>query len=148
MDWFLLVIWLIVGIGTLLIDILTSAFLFVWFTAGAIAAIICLTLGLSFSTQLIVFIVVSALFMGTGYPIIKKNIKKTVPKTKTMEEGYIGRELLAENDIEARGNLKLDGIYWTVENKGEYIKRGDKLKIIGIEGNKLIIQKIKKPSEE
>ncbi|WP_051931657.1 NfeD family protein [Clostridium sp. KNHs214] len=143
MDWFLLTVWLIVGIGTLLIDIATSAFLFVWFTAGAIAAIICLTLGLSFSIQIIVFSIVSVLFMATGYPIIKKNVKRTVPKTKTMEEGYIGREMISDQNIRDKGNLKVDGIYWTVENKGEDIEIGNKIKIIGIQGNKLIVEKIK-----
>ncbi|WP_102399725.1 NfeD family protein [Haloimpatiens massiliensis] len=144
MDWFPLIVWLIVGIGALLIDIVTSAFLFVWFTAGAIAAIICLTLGLSFSTQIIVFIIVSVLFMATGYPIVKKNMKRTVPKTKTMEEGYIGREIVSDQNIKEKGNLKVDGIYWTVENKGEEIELGDRIKIVGIQGNKLIIEKIKK----
>lgn len=143
MDWFLLTVWLIVGIGTLLIDIATSAFLFVWFTAGAIAAIICLILGLSFSIQIIVFSIVSVLFMATGYPIIKKNVKRTVPKTKTMEEGYIGREMISDQNIRDKGNLKVDGIYWTVENKGEDIEIGNKIKIIGIQGNKLIVEKIK-----
>ena len=31
----------------------------------------------------------------------------------------------------------MDGIYWTVKNEGDTIKKGEKFKIIGIEGNKI-----------
>lgn len=142
MNWFQLIIWFAVGIVALGIDILTSSLLFIWFTAGAIGAIICLTLGFSFSTQLIVFIALSILLIITGYPVVRKNIKQTVPKTKTMEQQYIGREIIAIKNIEERELIKIDGIYWTVENKGQIIRRGDKFKIIDIEGNKLLIEKL------
>ncbi|MBP1864418.1 membrane protein implicated in regulation of membrane protease activity [Clostridium tetanomorphum] len=91
---------------------------------------------------MITFIGVSAVFIAIGYPLAKEALNKTVIKTPTMEEGYIGRELLMEEDIEEKSMIKLDGIYWTVKNQGEPIVKGDKVKIIGIEGNKLIIKKI------
>ncbi|MFD3156061.1 NfeD family protein [Haloimpatiens sp. FM7330] len=143
MDSFYLIIWLIIAVGALIIDITTSSFLFVWFTVGGIAAIISLILGYPFPIQLIIFIVISIIFMAIGYPIIKKNMKKTVPKIKTMEESYIGKEFVSDRELSEKGTIKISGIYWTVKNEGEYVKKGDKIKIIGIEGNKLVIKKIK-----
>lgn len=58
-----------------------------------------------------------------------------------MEETYIGRVMKAEEDIIEKAKVKVDGIYWTVLNKGEEIKRGENFEIIGIEGIKLIIKK-------
>lgn len=137
-----LILWISIGIITLVMDLATSSFLFVWFTIGSVAALIAQVLGYSFNGQLITFIAVSALFMAVGYPIVKRTIKKTVRRVPTMEEGYIGHILIVDNDIIEKAIVKFEGIYWTVKSEGEEIKNGDKAKIIGIEGNKLIIKKI------
>lgn len=140
--WGSLVLWIIVAVVALVIDMITSSFLFIWFTIGGIVAIILSMFDVPFSTQLIVFIGVSASLMAVGYPIVKKSIKKTVPITPTMEEGYVGQEFIADEDIDIKANIKVQGIYWTVRNDGEFIKKGDKVEIIGIEGNKLVVKKI------
>lgn len=137
-----LILWISIGIITLVMDLATSSFLFIWFTIGSVAALIAQVLGYSFNGQLITFIAVSALFMAVGYPIVKRTIKKTVRRVPTMEEGYIGHILIVDNDIIEKAIVKFEGIYWTVKSEGEEIKNGDKAKIIGIEGNKLIIKKI------
>ncbi|MDP4143706.1 MAG: NfeD family protein [Bacillota bacterium] len=136
-----ILVWIIIAVVTLLIDVITSGFLFVWFTIGAIAAIIALNLGYPLDTQIATFVVVSCLFFAVGFPLAKKLIKKTVPKTKTMEEEYIGREFIAEGDISFREKAKIDGIYWTVQNNDKPIRKGDKYKIVSIQGNKLIVKK-------
>ncbi|MCY6484301.1 NfeD family protein [Clostridium aestuarii] len=140
--WFELVLWLIIAAIALAIDAATSSFLFIWFTAGGIVAMILALLHYSFSTQLITFIGVSAALMALGYPIVKKTIKKTVPRTLRMEEEYIGEEFIADKNISDKATIKFEGIYWTVKNEGQFINKGDRVKIIAIEGNKLIIKKI------
>lgn len=137
-----LVLWIAIGVIALVIDLATSAFLFVWFTIGSIAAIITQALGHPFYVQLITFTSVSALFMAVGYPLVKQTIKDTVKKTPTMEEGYIGRSFIVDEDVLDRTMIKFDGIYWTIKNEGDEIKKGDEVRIVGIEGNKLIIKKL------
>jgi membrane protein implicated in regulation of membrane protease activity len=75
---------------------------------------------------------------------MKKTLKNTVIKTSTMEEGYIGREIIVDEDVIETAKAKIDGIYWTIKNVGEPVKKGDKVKITGIEGNKLLVEKEKK----
>jgi len=137
----ILVLWIIVAMGCLVLDFVTAGFLFVWFTIGGIAAIIALALGYSFSVQVIAFILFTGISFIAGYPMAKKFLKKTIPKTPTMEENFIGRIITADKDIKERERIKLDGIYWTVENKGPYILKNEKFKIIGLDGNKLIVKK-------
>ncbi|MFL0246586.1 NfeD family protein [Candidatus Clostridium stratigraminis] len=137
----LLILWIIISISALLIDIVTSAFLFLWFTIGGIAAIIALIFNYSFTVQLIVFIAISAISMGIGYPTVRKYLGKSVKKTSTMEEGYINRVIIADDDFVETAKVKVDGIYWTVKNYGEPIKKGDSVIISAIEGNKLIVKK-------
>lgn len=136
------IIWLVIAVSALTIDLITSSFLFVWFTLGGILAIIADLLNYSFTVQILIFISVSALLMAIGYPIVKKTIKKTIPKTPTMEENYIGKQFIIDEDVIDKAMIKYKGIYWTIKNDGDAVKKGDKVKITGIEGNKIIIKKI------
>ena len=137
----IVILWIIIAAVAILIDIATSSFLFVWFTVGAVAAMIAEVLGVSFGIQVIIFLVVNLITVSLGYPWAKKKFKTSVKRTPLMEETYIGRVMKAEENIGQRAKVKVDGIYWTVQNSGEEIKAGDNFKIIGIDGIKLIREK-------
>jgi membrane protein implicated in regulation of membrane protease activity len=134
-------LWVVVALVALAIDAATSAFIFAGFTVGGIAAIIAQAIGSDFTTQLIVFMVVSIVAIVLEYTWFRKLLKKNIPKTPRMEEEYIGRKITAEEDIESRSKVKIEGIYWTVENAGSIVRKGEKAEIVAIKGNKLIIKK-------
>jgi membrane protein implicated in regulation of membrane protease activity len=138
----IVLLWVFIGGLALAIDLITSAFLFVWFTIGAVVAVVLAIACFSFPVQLITFVAVSVLLMMIGYPIVKKSLKNTVGKTPTTEQGYIGREITVDKDIEEKASIKIDGIYWTVKNEGESIRKGDRVLITGIEGNKIIVKRL------
>jgi membrane protein implicated in regulation of membrane protease activity len=144
----LLIIWIIISVAALVIDIATSTFLFLWFTVGGIAAIMALIFGSNIAVQVITFIAVSAVSMALGYPLIKNMLRGTIKKTSTMEESYIGREITVDEDLIETARAKIDGIYWTIKNVGDPVKKGDKVKITGIEGNKLVVRKEKFEKKE
>ncbi|MCX7904818.1 MAG: NfeD family protein, partial [Caloramator sp.] len=139
----MLYFWVIVALLGIIVDILTSAYLFFAFTVGAIFAIVALIFNASYLLQILVFSIISALTLGISYPLIKKTLKKTVKRTLRMEEEYIGMELTADEDIIDKAHIKINGIYWLAKNTGEIIKKGEGFKIIGIEGSKFLIQKSK-----
>lgn len=136
------IFWLIVSIAAILIDIFTSAFLFVWFALGGIVAIISDLMGYGILVQVALFGVVSLISIAIGYPWAKKKFKNSIKRTPLMEETYIGKQFIAEEDIEKQTRIKVEGIYWTGYNKGKLIKKGDRFKITGIDGNKLIIESL------
>ncbi|GAB6149199.1 NfeD family protein [Clostridium novyi] len=139
---FQIILWIIIAILSLIIDISTSSFLFVWFTIGGVIASILSLMNFSFTIQIITFIITSIVLMVICYPIIKRTIKKTVPTTSTMEEEYIGDEFIIKRDVESKAIIKYNGIYWTVKSVQGKIEKGSMVKIVGIEGNKLLIKKI------
>ncbi|MBU3158268.1 NfeD family protein [Clostridium frigoris] len=141
MIWTPMILWIVVAVAAIAIDITTSSFMFVWFAAGALGAIISIGFDAPIFVQIIIFIALSGLAMSVGYPIVKKTISKTVKKTLTMEEGYVGKEFTLTKDVDEKGNIKFQGIYWTVKNDGEPLKKGDLVRVTGIEGNKLLIAK-------
>lgn len=135
------IFWIILGIVVFVLDIATSSFLFIWFSVGALAAMVASLLGASIGVQIIIFLAVSIVTISIGYPWARKKFKSSVTHTPLMEETYIGKILKAEDDIEERGKAKLGGVYWAVINKGETIKKGESFKVVRFEGNKLIIEK-------
>jgi len=138
----LIILWVAIAFGVIVLDILTSTFLFVWFSFGSLAAIIANLVGLSFGWQIFIFALVSLISISIGYPWAKRKYKKMVKPTLRMEETYIGMEFVAEDDIEGSTRIKVAGIYWTGINHGEKIVKGHKFQITGVEGNKLIIKGI------
>ncbi|MGV3024142.1 NfeD family protein [Clostridium thermobutyricum] len=138
-----MIIWIIIGVIALAIDIFTSAFLFCWFAAGALAALICNLLGMSLGVQVLVFFIVSAVLAIICYPIVKRKIKESTIPFKTMEENYIGKTYFAKEEINknSEGRIKISGIYWIGINTGEKINKGEEFIVTGIKGSKLEIKK-------
>lgn len=135
------IFWIIVAAVVIAIDMVTSNFLFAWFAVGAFVAMIADLLGVTFGVQVVLFLVVNLITVSVGYLWAKRKFKEGVKRTPLMEENYIGRVMKAEEDIVDRAKIKVDGIYWTVQNLGEVIKKDESFKITGIEGIKLIIKK-------
>lgn len=133
------IIWMLVAVFLIAIDVITSSFIFMWFSLGALVAIILSLLEVAVVWQVIAFLVVGVVTVCIGYPWAKKKFKAHVNHVPTMEETYIGRIMTAEEDMEETSRIKIGGIYWTAYNKGKIIKKGEEYTIKGIEGNKLVV---------
>ena len=136
-----LFLWLSIAAGVILLDILTSNFLFAWFAVGAFAAMLADGFGLAVGMQSIIFLLVNLITVSIGYPIVRKKYKAGSKRVPLMEENYIGRSFFAQEDIESEGRIRVDGVYWGIINYGDKIKKGEKFKITAIEGIKLVIRK-------
>ena len=134
------VIWLLIAFLVIVIDIVTSSFIFMWFSIGAIVSVILALIGLSVKLQILAFLVIGIIMLCFGYPWAKKKFKVEKNHTPLMEQTYIGMVMTAEKDIVEKGEIKVSGIYWTAYNKGKKINKGDKFIITGIEGNKLVVE--------
>ena len=133
------IIWTLVAIFVVTIDVVTSSFIFMWLSIGALVAIILSLLDVSILWQIIAFLIVSVITISIGYPWAKKKFKADVNQLPTMEQTYIGKVMVANEDMGETSKIKVSGIYWTAYNKGKTIKKGEKYTITGIEGNKLIV---------
>lgn len=134
-----ILLWIIVAIAVIAIDFLTSSFIFMWFSIGAIGAMILSVFGAPLYIQFIMFIVIGLLALSIGYKWAKEKFNANINHTPTMEQTYIGKIMIAKDDIEEMSKIKVSGIYWTAYNKGPKIKAGDSFIITAIEGNKLVV---------
>jgi membrane-bound serine protease (ClpP class) len=66
----------------------------------------------------------------------------------TGREGVIGLVTTAKTNIDPIGKIFVEGSWWTAETEDQPIKKGDKVKIIGIEGLKIRVVKDDSTHEE
>jgi membrane protein implicated in regulation of membrane protease activity len=136
-----IIFWVIICIVALLIDIITSSFFFAGFTIGGIAALIAQILGYPILNQWMIFSLVSVAAVAFEFLWLRTKLTGTIPKTLKMEDKYIGSKITLDEDVDTTGRAKIKGIYWTVQNVGDPIKKGEKAEIVKISGNKMVIKK-------
>lgn len=136
------IIWIIAAVILAGIEAATVALLTIWFALGAIAAAVASQFGLNPVWQVGIFIVVSGILLGATRPLLK-NIMITTPH-KTNADRFIGQDgivIKAIDKIDGVGQVKVSGQIWSaVSENGERIDIGTTVRIIRIEGVKLVVE--------
>ena len=135
-------LWLIVIVATLVIEAMTAGLTTIWFSAGALAALIASYLGISFPLQIIIFIVVSITALIFTRPLVKNKIHKN--KVKTNADMVIGKQAIVVETIcpiEGKGQVKVDGKIWSAKSENsKNIQKDELVTIEKIEGVHLIVK--------
>ena len=132
------------------------------FGAPGITGGICLIAGIFLTadsieaglTITVVVVVILALMFTVILALFHlKKIKPPIVLQEEMkaEKGYlstsdleylIGKEGFATTDLRPAGKCNIDGIEFDVRSDGKYIAKGEKIRIVRIQGNTLIIKEI------
>lgn len=134
-------IWLSVFVITVVIEFITVEFVSVWFSIASIPALILALFNQNPWLQLIVFFLLSILLLAITRPLVVKYLRRNIVDTNV--DAYVGKTAIVTstiNEIEA-GHVKFEGLIWTAVSS-EMIQKGSKVRILAIEGNKLIVTKI------
>lgn len=140
--------WLIISGIFFLIEIATTGFLVFWLGIAALFAMITSFLTNNISIQTIVFVITSCLLIPFTKPLTEKFFNKTIIKTNSYslidKHGIVISEI---NNIEATGQVKIDGEVWSAKSQNDLIlNKGTEVKVINIDGVKLIVSPIKMDS--
>lgn len=134
--------WLIVAIILSIIELGTISLVSVWFIASALISLLLALLGFSFYIQLINFVILGIiLLIFTRKPLLKY-LNKTKQKTNADRILDMMGLVTEDIDIDQPGEVKVDGKRWTAIAK-EKIVKGKKVKILNIEGVKLLVEEEK-----
>ena len=113
----------------------------IWFSFGALLAMLAATLGLSVIAQVIIFAVGSAVLLAATKPFMKKY--KFLKNEKTNSDriiNEIGHVTETINNIDASGKVKVLGQIWTARSEtGSEIPKGENVRIVRIEGVKAYV---------
>lgn len=141
--------WLIGLAVLLLIEIVTLGLTTIWFAGGALVAFIVALLGADFWLQFLCFSLVSLILIIFTRPVAVRKLNKN--RIKTNYEGLIGKVVKITKTVDNEnqsGEAVVNGQEWTVRSAIEnvIIPPGTKVKIVNIEGVRLIVKEYKEES--
>lgn len=132
--------WFILFIFLLVIELLTVNLVTIWFIIGTIFALFTTFITDSFLIQFLVFTIISIISLILMKPFINKFSKnKKIPTNSDRVIGCIG-EVVKSIHRNEYGEVKVLNTLWTATSKEE-IEKGSRVKVISIEGVKLIVEK-------
>ena len=145
MEW----IWLFLMIALLVIELLTTQIICIWFAFGAMVTSVLTAIfgdmGFGIGWQITVFTVISIALLFATRPLVKRLLSKRTEKHKTNLELYIDKEAIVTediNNIKGEGAVKINGIIWSAKSKsGEEIPSGEIVIFKEIIGNKAIVER-------
>ena len=138
-----MILWLIVLAVTLVIEAMTMGLTTIWFSGGALAAMIVELLHGSVSMQVIVFLIISLVLLFYTRPIAMKHFNKK--RERTNLDSVIGKTAVVTmpiHNLKETGQVLLDGKEWTARSN-DSSKEFDKdslVKVVSISGVKLMVE--------
>ena len=137
-------VWLGVGLLAVVLELLTaSALVSIWFAVGACAAALVSLLDFSIGIQIAVFVIMSFLSMLIVRPVAARYLRGNVVRTNA--DRYIGEKGIVTKKITSKdwGEVKIQGTIWhAVSVEDEEIEEGSRVKVVAIEGAKLLVMKL------
>ena len=117
----------------------------VWFSVGALAAVVVSLLGGAVWLQVTVFLVVSAGLLIALWPISRKLLQPKAIRTNVDaiigSQGYVTADI---DNLTATGQVKLGAMEWSARStSGDPIKAGTLVKVDRIEGVKAFVTEVK-----
>lgn len=137
------VVWLVVSAALIVAEIISLGLTTIWFAIGALAAALVAFLGAGISIQLIVFAVLSLVFLIFTAPVARKHFMRQPEKTNVESlVGMIGVVTDAIDNLKSEGTVSLNGQEWSARSEsGENIEKDCRVSVVSISGVKLIVKR-------
>lgn len=146
MDSVMVWVWLGLIVFFVVIEAVTANLVSVWFIAGALASFIATLLSARLWLQIVIFVVVSGVFLALIRPLAAKRLNTT--KTATNADMNVGKIAVVTESIDndrGEGRAEVGGLGWAAQSSdGSLIKKGAKVVVEKIEGVRLIVSPAEK----
>jgi|SRR5690554_476601 len=142
-------VWIVFIIVTIIIEIETFDLVSIWFTFGAIGALIAAALNAEILIQVAIFLVISILLLLATRPLAKRMAKKQ--RIATNVDRVIGMIGIITKEVTPYqlGEIKVEHSLWRATNlNNQTFEVGEKALIKAISGTKLVIVKINDGTEK
>ena len=136
--------WMVAMWVFVIVEVISPNLVSLWFAVGSVAALIAANYSFKIQWQMVIFLIVSLILLSLLRPIYIKYIKVKNIKTNVDaligEEGFVTADI---NNVEGKGLVKVKGQIWSARSQDEdIISSGAKIKILKIEGVKLIVKAV------
>lgn len=139
-------IWMVLMVGFLIAEAACPCHLVsIWFAAGALVAGIVAICDGAVWLQVVLFLAVSIGLLIAMFPLVKKFMKPKIINTNVDSvigsQGYVTEDI---DNMDAVGQVKLGGMYWTARSaSGHNIPKGTLVKVEKIEGVKAFVTPVR-----
>jgi membrane protein implicated in regulation of membrane protease activity len=137
-------IWVVILVATLLIEVETAGTLVsIWFSLGALVALIIFWLGGPIPLQVVMFLVVAIASLLAIRPLASNYFRGNIVPTN--QDRIIGAQatLLVPITSTSWGQVKVFGSVWSAQSiDKKSIDEGQLVEVIAIEGAKLIVKAV------
>lgn len=143
-------IWLAILVVSAVLEFASMQMVSVWFCVSSIVAAILDLCGVAIWVQALVFVLLALVLLVCLRKFCLKFLLKG-DNTKTNVDTLVGQEfsLLEEIKDGENGSLKVNGVVWTAHStKEQTIKKGEKVVVTKVDGNKLIVEKVQQKKGE
>lgn len=145
------VFWLLAVVILVIIEIITMGLTTIWFAGGAVVAAVAAAVHAPLYIQVALFITISVVLLIFTRPVAMKYFNKN--RTQTNVDSVIGRQAVVLKEIDnlmGTGQVSLEGMEWTARTKeaGMKIHRDAVVRILAVDGVKLIVEEIRKEEIE
>ena len=139
-----LYIWLAVIVLCVVIEALTLDLCAIWFAVGGVAALVAASLSLEVVTQLIIFVLFSAVLLVLMRPVCRRFLKTKKEPTNADriigETAYVTEQI---DNIRETGAVKVLGAEWSARSRDDsIIPSGAKVKVVEIRGVIAVVEKV------
>lgn len=137
-------VWIALAIVMVLVEITTVQLFSVWFMVGALCAALTTLFTDSIVIQLAVFVGVSLLALLVTRPLVRRLKENRVQLRTNIDRlpGEKGVMLKPVENTESVGQAKVLGKVWSVKTDNPPLKEGDTVRVIAVDGVKLIVEKV------
>lgn len=136
------IIWVVLVIGTIVVEAMSAELTSIWFTVGAFVALVAKLFGAGPVLQVIIFVVVSAACLILTRPLVKKIVNQK--KSHFNADKVIGASVIVTKQItpDEIGEVRAETVLWrAITVDGSTIEVGEKCTAIEIRGTKLVVKK-------
>ncbi|MFZ2412615.1 MAG: NfeD family protein [Candidatus Cryosericum sp.] len=137
--------WITMAVVCVVVDAFLPYYLLIWFSGGAVAALLFSWAGFNTSVQFLVFFLVSLALMALVGRYINSRLLRGGSKMRTNTEEMIGKTASVVMAIEAggAGRVALKGTTWRaiLNDETAVAVVGDKVIVASIEGVTLTVRK-------
>ena len=148
MEQYAIILWFIVMVVFLAVEAGTVGLGSIWFSAGALVAMLAAVLGASVPVQIVVWAAVSAGSLACLRPMVRKYINPKIVRTNV--DAVVGKEAIVTQDIDnlrATGTVKLGAVTWTARSTDDSpIPAGTVVRVQRVEGVKLFVSPAEVPA--
>jgi membrane protein implicated in regulation of membrane protease activity len=139
-------IWFSLAILLLVVELSTTQFVSIWFSASALITGLISAIFSSMSPiwQIIIFVVLSVGALFATKPLVRKLTRKSNKDKTNLELNIDKTAIVTEtiDNIKETGAIKLNGLVWTARSiDGSVIEAGDIVIFREISGNKALVEK-------